>query len=90
MVWIALLALVAVVVLTVCLDEERRRRRWRELSLEARLRESGYRAEVFERALARLRADRDAGKLTINEDYRALFDRLTAEARLADQQTEPG
>ena len=72
-------AVAAVMALT--MDEERRRWRWARLSLEARLREAQTRGEVFERALARLREDEKAGKLSINEDYRSLFERLTAEAR---------
>lgn len=62
-------------------DAERRRWAWTKLSLEARLREANTRGEVFERSLARLRADAEAGKLTINADYRSLFDRLTADAK---------
>lgn len=57
---------------------------WRERSLEARLRDERTRREVFERALARLRRDYDAGALELNESYRSLFERLTAEARAGD------
>jgi len=62
-------------------EEERRQWRWQKLSLEARLREAQTRGEVFERALAKMRADERAGKLLINDDYRSLFERLTAEAK---------
>ncbi len=67
--------------MAVQLDGERRRWHWARLSLEARLREAQTRGEVFERALARLRADEQAGKLQINDAYRSLFERLTAEAK---------
>ena len=54
---------------------------WRQMSLEARLRHQRTRAEVYQRALGRLRADWQAGKLLIGEDYRALFERLTNEGQ---------
>ncbi len=78
---LVILLLAATAWLWVARAEDRRRAAWRELSLSARLREAAGRAEVFERSLARLRADAAAGKLTVDEAYRAVFDRLTAEAR---------
>ena len=86
--WLTLMAAAAAAAVWLKREEEQDRWRWRELSLTARLRDSQTRAEVFERALARLRADAAAGKLVVNDDYRLLFDRLTAEARAEAQAAE--
>lgn len=81
MLLVTLAAVAAAGWLAVRHDEQRRAWRWRELSLEARLREATTRGLVFERALARLRTDYVQGTLQLNDDYRPLFERLTAEAR---------
>jgi hypothetical protein len=81
MIWLAAALALALGGCWLRLVAERYYARWRTLSLTARLRESRNRAEVFERALARLRADCESGKLQLNDDYRGLFERLTAEAR---------
>lgn len=78
--WLLLLALIALATLAVRFASARERWHWRELSLEARLREASQRSEVFARALQRLRTDYDAGKLQLNDDYRLTFEKLTAEA----------
>ncbi|MBI2297875.1 MAG: hypothetical protein HYU66_02785 [Armatimonadetes bacterium] len=81
MVWFSLLTLGLAVGLAVRLNALKYRWRWAELSLEARLREAETRAEVVEKVLARLKNDLAAGKLTINDEYRSLFERLTSEIR---------
>lgn len=82
MVFVMLLVIgMVAVAMAVKFDAERRRWSWTRLSLEARLREAQTRGEVFERALARLKTDEQAGKLQINDEYRSLFERLTAEAK---------
>lgn len=84
---LTILALGLAAVIWLRWQEDRRRWSWRELSLSARLREAETRGLVFERALARLRRDADAGTLEVNEAYRPLFDRLTAEARGAGDES---
>jgi hypothetical protein len=79
MIGLLLLLAVAIAVLGLRLIDLRYRWHWRQISLEARLRDAKVRADAFSRALARLRADRAAGRLAINDDYASLFERLTAE-----------
>ncbi|MCC7492512.1 MAG: hypothetical protein IT204_09210 [Fimbriimonadaceae bacterium] len=52
---------------------------WRELSLQARLREAQTHRDVYQRALARIGADLRSGKLQVNAEYRSLLERLTAD-----------
>lgn len=77
-------ALVVGVVLWLLRDNDRERFKWRELSLAARLREAQTRIEVLEKVIVRLKSDYAAGKLTINDEYRSLFERLTADVRAGD------
>lgn len=79
--WAIALLLVLLGAGAVYWSEERYRWHWRELSLTARLRDKETRLEVFQRVLARLKADYEAGKLQVNEEYRELFERLTADVR---------
>lgn len=82
--WLLLVVtLAALAVVLAASREERRRWRWREESYEARLRECQTRLNVFERALGRLRADYDEGKLELSAAYRGVFERLTSETRVA-------
>lgn len=84
MVWLGLLGYAALGVVGLRWSAAAYRWTWRERSLEARLRDAETRGQVFERALARLRRDYDAGTLELNETYRSLFERLTAEARAVE------
>jgi len=78
--WILFLALlIGCVALTLVLVDARYRFHWMRLSLEARLRRASESAEASRAILARLRADREAGRLVINDDYAKLFDKLTHE-----------
>ncbi len=81
MAWVTLLAIAATVVLWLLRVEDQRLARWRDISFGARLRDAKARGLVYERALARLRTDAEGGQLHINDEYRPVFDRLTAEAK---------
>jgi len=79
--WILFLALlVGCLTLALVLVDARYRFHWQRLSLEARLRRAAENAEASRAILARLRADHEAGRLIINDDYAKLFDKLTHEA----------
>ena len=81
MLWLVLVLVVVAGWLAVRLNAVTYRWKWGQLSLEARLRDAETRVEVTEKVLARLKADYAAGKLALNEEYRSLFERLTAEVR---------